>query len=93
MRWGLVLGLAMVTVVGACGDECVPQVGTCNCGICVDDFGCRDPANRDSCRCGGDCAHGEGEAGAGGEGLADGVGGRGGMGGEGGFGGALEAQR
>ena len=66
---GRLLGCVLVLVAAGCGDECVPQVGTCNCGVCVDDFGCSANPGLDPCRCLGECGGSGGQGGAGGEGT------------------------
>ncbi|MEM8605898.1 MAG: hypothetical protein AAGF92_02235 [Myxococcota bacterium] len=79
MGVGRVLALMLLVAAAGCDDECVPRINSCECGLCVDDFGCNSP-DADPCRCFGECGGSGGEGAHGGEG---GSGGRGGVGGQG----------
>jgi len=63
------LTCVLVLCAAGCGDECVPQVGTCNCGICLDDFGCNTDPESDPCSCAGECGGSGGQGGTGGQGT------------------------
>lgn len=83
LRMGRLLTLVMLIACDDANlrsvDECIPEVGTCKCGICIDDFGCNTTPELDPCLCLGECGGSGGDGGSGGEAGAGGQGGAGGM--------------